>query len=65
MLAKLDPARARQVLAQYRALYPDLGPEPFRTRIREIEATLPAEAPAAAQPATPPRSKPATEGAAP
>jgi len=65
VLAKLDPARARQVLAQYRALYPDLGPEPFRTRIREIEATLPAEAPAAAQPATPPSSKPATEGAAP
>lgn len=65
VLAKLDPARARQVLAQYRALYPDLGPEPFRTRIREIEATLPAEAPAAAQPAIPPSGKPATEGAAP
>ena len=43
VLAKLDPARARAVLSQYRTLYPDLGPEPVRNRILEIERTLPAE----------------------
>lgn len=43
VLAKLSPERARAVLAQYRALYPDLGPEPHRTRILDIEKTLPAE----------------------
>lgn len=43
VLAKLSPERARAVLAQYRALYPDLGPEPHRSRILEIEKSLPAE----------------------
>jgi hypothetical protein len=43
VLARLDPARARAVLSQYRTLYPDLGPEPVRTRILEIERTLPAD----------------------
>ncbi len=43
VLAKLDPARARAVLSQYRTLYPDLGPEPIRNRILEIERTLPAD----------------------
>ena len=43
VLGKLDPARARAVLSQYRALYPDLGPAPVRERILEIERSLPAE----------------------
>ena len=43
VLAKLSPERARAVLAQFRALYPDLGPEPHRSRIIEIEKSLPAE----------------------
>ncbi|MEY3141808.1 MAG: hypothetical protein RLY21_301 [Planctomycetota bacterium] len=43
VLAKLDPGRARAVLSQYRTLYPDLGPEPIRNRILEIERTLPAD----------------------
>jgi hypothetical protein len=43
VLAKLDPARARAVISQYRTLYPDLGPEPIRTRILEIERALPAD----------------------
>ena len=43
VLAKLSPERARAVLAQYRALYPDLGPEPHRTRVLEIEKSLPPE----------------------
>jgi len=43
VLSKLSPERARAVLAQYRTLYPDLGPEPHRSRILEIEKSLPAE----------------------
>ncbi|MFN9077296.1 MAG: hypothetical protein ACK5WX_07715 [bacterium] len=43
VLAKLDPARARAVISQYRTLYPELGPEPIRTRILEIERALPAD----------------------
>jgi hypothetical protein len=31
------------VIAQFRALYPDLGPEPHRARILEIERSLPPE----------------------
>ena len=45
VLAKLSPERARVVLSQFRTLYPDLGPEPHRSRIVEIERTLPPEAP--------------------
>ena len=40
VLAKLSPERARTVLAQYRTLYPDLGPEPHRSRIKEIAQQL-------------------------
>jgi hypothetical protein len=48
VLAKLSPERARAVIAQYRALYPDLGPEPHRARILDIERSLPPERPAPA-----------------
>ncbi|MFM7259864.1 MAG: hypothetical protein ACKO3W_04605, partial [bacterium] len=41
VLAKLDPQRARTVIDQYRTLYPDLGPEPWRTRIAELDAQVP------------------------
>lgn len=40
VLGRLDPARARAVLEQYRTLYPDLGPEPIRLRILELERAL-------------------------
>ena len=43
VLARLDPARARAVLSQYRALYPDLGPPKVRDRLLEIERELPPE----------------------
>ncbi|MFZ9915542.1 MAG: hypothetical protein ACO3IB_09465 [Phycisphaerales bacterium] len=43
VLAALDPTRARAVLAQYRALYPDLGPEPWRSRILDIENAMNAQ----------------------
>jgi hypothetical protein len=41
VLAKLDPQRARTVIDQYRTLYPDLGPEPWRSRIAELDAQVP------------------------
>jgi len=44
VLAKLDPQRARTVIDQYRTLYPDLGPEPWRTRIAELDAQVPKSA---------------------
>ena len=53
VLGKLDPARARAVIAQFRALYPDLGPEPHRSRILEIERSLPAESPSRTPAANP------------
>jgi len=41
VLARLDPVRARAVIDQFRTLYPDLGPEPYRTRIAELDASVP------------------------
>jgi len=43
VLAALDPARARAVLAQFRALYPELGPPAVRDRILEIERAMPVD----------------------
>lgn len=43
VLARISPSRARAVIAQYRTLYPDLGPEPHRGRIISIEKSLPPE----------------------
>jgi hypothetical protein len=40
LLAQVEPARARAALAQHRALYPDLGPQPWRTRLVSIAAAL-------------------------
>lgn len=40
VLTALDPVRARAVFAQFRALYPELGPEPYRARLLEIERGL-------------------------
>jgi len=51
VLGKLDPARARVVLDQYRTLYPELGPEPWRERFAELDRALPpAPAPAPSYP---------------
>ncbi len=44
VLARLDPSRAAAVFAQFRALYPELGPEPHRSRFLEISRGLPAVA---------------------
>ncbi|MBK7404763.1 MAG: hypothetical protein IPJ41_09045 [Phycisphaerales bacterium] len=47
VLAEIDRPRARATLDQYRVLYPDLGPEPFASRARELSALLSGVAPAA------------------
>jgi hypothetical protein len=41
VLARLDPVRARAVIDQFRTLYPDLGPEPYRSRIAAFDASVP------------------------
>lgn len=55
-----DPPAARAALDQHKALYPDLGPEPWRTRLAELDAAVPArfDAPANA-PANDPVNDPA------
>lgn len=40
LLAELEPARARELVAQHRAVYPDLGPQPFNEQIEAIERKL-------------------------
>lgn len=40
VLSKVDGRRARAVLDQHRVLYPDLGPEPWGSRLRELDAAL-------------------------
>ena len=41
LLARSDPGRARIVLDQHKALEPELGPEPWRSRIRELDDAIP------------------------
>lgn len=40
-LARTDPRGARTALDQFKLLYPDLGPEPWRQHFRKLEKTLP------------------------
>lgn len=40
LLARLDPARAREVLVQHRALYPDYGPAPHGAALANIDRDL-------------------------
>ena len=40
LLARSDPDRAADALAQLELLYPELGPEPWRTRLRALQAEL-------------------------
>ena len=41
LLAASDPARARQALDQHKLLHPDMGPEPWGPRLRELDAAVP------------------------
>ena len=52
VLSKLDPVRARAVVDQFTALYPEIGPEPFKARFLALVAALPAKG---AEPAKEPR----------
>jgi hypothetical protein len=40
VLARTDPARARQVMEQHRLLYPGYGPPPWGERFRELDLRL-------------------------
>ncbi len=40
VLAERDPSRARAALDQHRVLYPELGPEPWRTKFQELDHLL-------------------------
>lgn len=40
LLKDMDPARARAVMDQHKSLRPEYGPEPWRTRLRELDQTI-------------------------
>lgn len=40
LLIETDAARAREVMAQYKVLHPDFGPEPWGTKLKELDARL-------------------------
>lgn len=40
ILTDSDASRAREILEQHEVLYPDLGPEPFRSRLERIKRRL-------------------------
>jgi tetratricopeptide (TPR) repeat protein len=42
MLAETDPAHARSVMDQHKALYPDYGPPPWAARMRALDSSIPA-----------------------
>jgi hypothetical protein len=45
LLATLDAPRAREVMAQHRALNPDYGPDPWGAQLRALDLRLRVEAP--------------------
>lgn len=53
LLSASDVPKAIEVLTQVAVLYPDLGPEPWRTRLTELKKRLEASQPAPAAPAGP------------
>lgn len=54
LLALSDPGKAREALTQHKVLHPDFGPEPWGSKLRELDRTLPPAKPAPAAPSTPP-----------
>ena len=40
LLSSSDPARAREVMDQHKALYPEYGPAPWRQRMEELDRRL-------------------------
>ena len=45
LLAEIDPVRARAVMDQHRQLNPDYGPDPWGTRLRELDLRIPGAPP--------------------
>jgi hypothetical protein len=41
MLAQSDPGRARQVLDQHKLLNPEFGPEPWGSRLKGLDQSIP------------------------
>ena len=39
-LAKTDLPLAKQVMQQYKVLYPEMGPAPWRSRLQALDASL-------------------------
>jgi tetratricopeptide (TPR) repeat protein len=50
LLAEVDPARARAVMDQHKQLNPDYGPEPWSSRMRQLDLRIPAAAETAPAP---------------
>lgn len=53
LLATLEPQRAREALDQLKVLRPDFGPEPWSTRLKELDARVPALTPEPSKDGTP------------
>lgn len=53
LLATSDPEAARNVLVQHRLLNPEMGPQPWGTKLAELETTLGTPAPPSRSPAGP------------
>jgi len=49
LIARLEPARARELLDQHRALFPSFGPAPWGEKILELDRGVTADAPAQPQ----------------
>ena len=41
LLGEVDPARARAVMDQHKQLNPDYGPEPWASRMRQLDLRIP------------------------
>lgn len=63
LLAEADPAAARTVLEQHRALYPSYGPEPWGVKLAELDARLNGGQPAQPGRPVPPGGSSAPGGA--
>jgi hypothetical protein len=51
LLAESEPDKAREALDQHKVLNPEMGPEPWGSKLRDLDARLPAARPATPAPA--------------
>ena len=45
ILSRTDPRRAREVMDQHKLLNPEIGPEPWATRLKELDEKIPKTSP--------------------